>query len=127
MSSRSGRVVHFEIPYDDAGRARAFYADVFGWEVSVVPSLDYTVAATGPDDGAGPIEPGYVNGGMAPRGAPLEHPTVVVEVDDIDAALDLVEEHGGRPMLARTPVGDIGFSAYFADSEGNVVGLWQSA
>ncbi len=26
----SGRVVHFEIPYDDGDRARAFYAQAFG-------------------------------------------------------------------------------------------------
>jgi hypothetical protein len=26
----TGRVVHFEVPYDDADRARAFYSDLFG-------------------------------------------------------------------------------------------------
>jgi hypothetical protein len=27
------RIVHFELPYDDGGRARKFYEDVFGWQV----------------------------------------------------------------------------------------------
>ena len=27
----SGRVVHFEMPYDDGPRARAFYGELFGW------------------------------------------------------------------------------------------------
>ena len=27
----SGRVVHFEIPFDDGDRARAFYQEAFGW------------------------------------------------------------------------------------------------
>lgn len=27
----------------------------------------------------------------------------------------------------RTPVGDMGFAAYFEDSEGNLMGLWENA
>jgi predicted enzyme related to lactoylglutathione lyase len=29
----SGRVVHFEIPFDDGDRARAFYREAFGWQL----------------------------------------------------------------------------------------------
>ena len=29
----TGRVVHFEVPYDDAGRAREFYSGLFGWKL----------------------------------------------------------------------------------------------
>jgi hypothetical protein len=29
--------------------------------------------------------------------------------------------------VERQPVGEMGWSAYFADPEGNTVGLWQSA
>ena len=64
---------------------------------------------------------------MAARGVPLSGPTLVIDVDDIDAALAKVESLGGGTLLARTPVGEMGFSAYFKDSEGNVVGLWQDA
>ena len=28
--------------------------------------------------------------------------------------------------MARTPVAEMGWSAYFRDPEGNVVGLWQT-
>jgi predicted enzyme related to lactoylglutathione lyase len=36
----SARVVHFEVPYDDGDRARSFYRDVFGWEITnVLPDL----------------------------------------------------------------------------------------
>ena len=30
-------VVHFEIPTDDAERAKAFYATVFDWEMQTFP------------------------------------------------------------------------------------------
>jgi predicted enzyme related to lactoylglutathione lyase len=29
----SGRVVHFEVPFDDGDRARAFYQNAFGWDI----------------------------------------------------------------------------------------------
>jgi predicted enzyme related to lactoylglutathione lyase len=52
---------------------------------------------------------------------------VVVDVDSIDDALRRIEELGGSTVLARQPVGDMGFSAYARDTEGNVVGLWETA
>ena len=124
-----GRVVHFEIPYDDGERARAFYAQAFGWELSTMPGMDYTMAMTGPMSEEGsPTEPGYINGGMLPRTeAAAPSPVVVVGVDDLDKALSQIETAGGATVVPRTPVADMGFAAYVRDTEGNVVGLWQSA
>jgi hypothetical protein len=122
-----GRVVHFEIPFDDGDRARAFYREAFGWDVSEVPGMDYTMVSTGPTEEAGPREPGFINGGMAQRGDSFVAPTVVIDVEDIDAALAKIEGLGGATLLARTPVGEMGFSAYFRDPEGNAVGLWENA
>ena len=52
---------------------------------------------------------------------------VIVDVPDIDAALERISELGGSVATPRMTVGDMGFAAYFRDTEGNVVGLWQSA
>ena len=123
----TGRVVHFEIPFDDGERARAFYAEAFGWDVSPMPEMDYTKVSSGPSGDSGPTEPGFINGGMAQRGESFTAPTVVVDVEDIDAALAKIEGLGGTTLLTRTPVGDMGFSAYFRDTEGNAIGLWQTA
>jgi predicted enzyme related to lactoylglutathione lyase len=48
-------------------------------------------------------------------------------VDDIDTALTQAESAGGQTVVGRTPVGQMGFTAYVRDPEGNVVGLWQTA
>ena len=40
----SGRVVHFELPADDMERAKAFYAEAFGWTLSTMPEFNYTLA-----------------------------------------------------------------------------------
>ena len=122
----TGRVVHFEIPCDDSERAQAFYHEAFGWDLTNLPGMDYTLAVTGPTGDEGPTEPGYVNGGLLPRGT-HEGPVVVIDVADIDAALAKIEELGGHTVVGRQQVGDIGWTAYFRDVEGNNLGLWQSA
>lgn len=124
----SGKVVHFEIPFDDGERARDFYQKVFGWELMELPEMSYTMVSTGPGGfEEGPTEPGFINGGMMQRGAPFTAPTLVMDVASIDDALASIEEAGGSIVSGRQPVGDMGFSAYFTDPEGNLLGLWESA
>lgn len=121
-------VVHFEIPVDDIGRARNFYAEAFGFELGGMPEYDYTFVTTTPtgEDGR-PTEPGAINGGMFKRQAPFTGPVVTISVDDIDAAMDRVERLGATRLLEKQTVGEMGFAAYFVDTEGNTMGLWQNA
>jgi len=125
----TGRIVHFEIPFDDGDRARSFYQDAFGWNVQHIPDMDYTMVMSGPTTEQGmPSEPGYINGGMLGRElASSPAPVITVDVDSIDAALERIEKLGGSTVLAKQPVGDMGFAAYFRDPEGNVMGLWETA
>ena len=124
----SGRVVHFEIPFDDGDRARAFYREAFGWNINHVPDMGYTLVSTGPASGEqGPTEPGYIGGGMLQRVDFVEGPILIVDVDDIDGALAKVEQLGGKTVRGRQEVGQMGFAAYFKDPEGNLMGLWQNA
>jgi len=124
----SARVVHFEVPFDDADRALSFYREVFDWQVQSLPEMAYNTVSTGPVSDQGmPTEPGYIGGGMLQREAPVTAPVVTLAVDDIDATLATVEKHGGSTVHGKQPVGDMGFAAYFTDSEGNVMGLWQNA
>jgi hypothetical protein len=124
----SGRVVHFEVPYDDADRARGFYGDVFGWQIQPIPEMRYDMVSTGPVTDQGmPSEPGYVGGGLTPRVEPVSRPVITIEVDDVDATLQKVSASGGSAVGEKIQVGEMGYAAYFKDSEGNLMGLWQSA
>jgi uncharacterized protein len=124
----SGRVVHFEVPFDDAERARGFYREVFDWQIQPMPEMQYNMVSTGPlGDQGMPSEPGYIGGGMMERQAPVNTPVITLAVDDIDATLVAVEKHGGDRVGEKMAVGDMGFAAYFHDSEGNLMGLWQNA
>jgi uncharacterized protein len=124
----TGRVVHFEIPFDDGDRARSFYKEIFGWQVMEMPEMSYTIVTSGPSNDQGPTESGYINGGMLPRTqASTAGPVIVVDVDSIDQTLERIGGQGGTTVVGKTPVGDMGFAAYFTDPEGNVVGLWETA
>ena len=124
----SGRVVHFEVPYDDAERAQSFYADVFGWRIQPMPEMQYTIVSTGPATDQGmPAQPGYIGGGMGQRGELLSKPVITIAVDDVNDALDRIRANGGSAIGEPIQVGEMGIAAYFEDSEGNRMGLWQNA
>ena len=62
------KVVHFEIPADDLGRAKEFYGSVFDWQLQDMEGMDYTSVTTVPvDDQQIPSEPGAINGGLFAR------------------------------------------------------------
>jgi hypothetical protein len=122
------KVVHFEIPADDLDRARAFYGEAFGWAINSIPELDYSTVETTPtDDTNMPTESGAINGGMMRRQAPITGPVLTIGVADVDASLRRIEELGGKVAIPKQAVADMGFTAYFSDPEGNLVGLWESA
>ena len=126
----SGKVVHFEIPVDEGDRARKFYGETFGWQLVSLPDLGYTMVTTGPSDPEqGPSEPGVINGGVFERTAdfPGRSPIIVIDVPSVDEALRKVEAAGGKAVVEKMPVGDMGFAGYFSDTEGNLIGLWESA
>ncbi|MET3812476.1 VOC family protein [Arthrobacter sp. UYEF3] len=124
----AGGVVHFEIPAEDENRAEKFYSSAFGWEVSSLPEMSYAMIKTTATDASGmPAVPGSINGGMFRREGDLRSPVITVDVDDIDAALERINSLGGSTVRARQEVGSMGWAAYFRDTEGNVVGLWQNA
>jgi predicted enzyme related to lactoylglutathione lyase len=123
----AGRVVHFEIPYDNGDRARGFYEKAFGWQLTTVPDMGYTLVMSGPSGDQGPTEPGFINGGMMQRDAPFTAPNIVVDVDNIETALEAIKEAGGNTVSERQAIGDMGFAAYFTDTEGNLIGLWENA
>jgi len=87
----------------------------------------YTTVRTVPvDEQQVPTEPGAINGGMMTRTADVPAPVITIGVDAIDETLKEVEARGGGVVQPRTEIPNLGAFAYFTDTEGNVVGLWES-
>jgi uncharacterized protein len=125
------KVVHFEIPVDDRARAKEFYRSAFDWELDDMDmggGQMYTTVTTTPVDEQSrqPLEPGGINGGLMNRTSDLSVPVVTLGVDAIDDALKKIEAGGGSVVQPRTEIPGMGAYAYFKDSEGNVVGLWEN-
>lgn len=121
-------ISHCEIPYDDQARAQKFYETVFGWQIAKLPDMDYywiTATETDPKTMM-PTNPGAINGGMRKRQGD-EKPVIVVTVKSVDEHLKKIVAAGGGVTLPKMPVGNYGFYAQVSDTEGNTIGIWQSA
>jgi predicted enzyme related to lactoylglutathione lyase len=88
----------------------------------------YTTVTTTPIDQQTqlPTEPGGINGGFMDRTPGTPTPVITIGVDAIDEALKKVEAGGGSVVQPRTEIPNMGAFAYFKDSEGNVLGLWEN-
>lgn len=114
------RIIHFDVPCDDLGRARTFYGTVFGWTFEAYgEGADYWLATTGPES-----EPG-INGGLGKRDPSMPCTVNTVGVPDIDAHAKIVEANGGKLVTPTMPLPGIGWLRYCMDTEGNAFGLYQ--
>lgn len=112
-------VVHFEIPADDVERARAFYTQLLGWQISSAPGFeDYWFIQTG-EEGQD------LEGGLMKRQAPGQGPVNYVQVQSVEEYVAKVQQLGGKVIVPRRPVPGMGWFANCQDSEGNVFGLWE--
>jgi predicted enzyme related to lactoylglutathione lyase len=122
------KVVHFEIPFEDKQRAMGFYTKCFGWRLMDMPQMNYVMAQTADvDDRQMPKEPGAINGGLFDRPKEAPNPMIYVGVASIDSTIEKVKGAGGKVVTAKTPIPGMGAYARVADTEGNVIGLFQGA
>jgi len=121
------------MPADDKKRASDFYSKVFGWQTQQLGSEmgDYMVVSTTEvDENRMPKRAGAINGGFFTRTKPDQCPSVVIAVDDIQAAMKAVEAAGGKVLGGQKPgvpddIPGIGLYSGIIDTEGNRVGMLQ--
>ena len=122
-------VVHFEMPFDDRARMARFYEHAFGWQMQTLGADmgDYVVATTTETEDGRPKNPGAINGGFFARKPdwPAQHPSVVIAVDDIGAAMKQVTQAGGEVLGQAMPIPGVGQYVSFMDTEGNRVSMLQ--
>ncbi len=120
------KVEHFEIPADDEERAVRFYKSVFRWELNPVPGVKYSRLLTvRVDEKTISQRPFEVNGAIIKRNKEIKTPVITISVSDMEDTLKKIELNGGHVIIGKTPFGDRGYTAYFNDTEGNLMGLWQ--
>ncbi|MBC7310649.1 MAG: VOC family protein [Actinomycetales bacterium] len=112
-----GDITHIDIPVSDLEQAKAFYSQVFGWQISAPPGFEDYPMWHAPNKISG--------GGLAPRSEGFTQPRSYVEVDSIDETLAKVTQIGGRVLMEKSPISDTSWWAIFADPDGNEVGLYE--
>jgi len=120
------KVVHFEIPASNLQRAKKFYKGIFGWKTQDIPEMKYVMVhtvAVGKD--RMPKEKGAINGGMMKKNNIVKAPVVTIHVKNINLSLGKIKKMGGKVMMEKTSIGEMGSIAYFKDSEQNVIGLFE--
>ena len=123
-----GKVVHFEIPFDDKKRAMKFYADAFDWKLTDMAEMSYVMAETvAVNEKQRPREPGAINGGLFQRPKEAPHPVIYVGVSSVDQALKKAQAAGGKVVTPKTAIPGMGAYARVTDTEGNVLGLFETA
>ena len=60
------------------------------------------------------------------RSKETPNPVITIGVDSVEEALKKVEAEGGTVVTPSTPIPGMGVFGYFKDSEGNVMGLFQT-
>jgi len=111
-------VVHFEIGCRDKQKTQAFFVELFGWEVSEAgPALMIDTQAPGQG----------IQGHITALGhEPHQYTIFYVQVDDIPSSLAKAESLGGKTLVPPVTIPN-GTFAWFADPEGNTIGLWTPA
>lgn len=122
-------VVHFEMPYDDRERIARFYRAAFGWKLEMLGADmgNYVLATTAEEDARPDAPRGSINGGFFQRSAdmPGQHPSVVIGVRDIQAAMKAVKDAGGQVLGEPMQIPGVGQYVAFHDTEGNRLSMLQ--
>ena len=109
-------VVHWQILTADPDKIAAFYASLFGWQISNKNGLGYRSVGSAGENG--------IDGGIwpAPSGAP-ESVQIFVEVPNIEAALSRIGELGGSTLLPKQVLPDGDAIAIATDPMGRPFGI----
>jgi predicted enzyme related to lactoylglutathione lyase len=122
MTNTANALNWFEIPAGDINRAAKFYETIFSIEMQRMEmggSMAFFPAG---------MEGGKVGGALvqSPMHKPSEDGAVIYlnGNPDLEMVLGKVESAGGKIVMPKTKITDeIGYMAFFTDTEGNKVGV----
>jgi hypothetical protein len=126
-------IVHFEIPANNPEKLSEFYKNLFGWKVQKTPMGamgDYymfeTRAGTAQDLEKAQSTAG-ANGGMMKKMDANQRPVNYVLVESVDEFSKKIQDLGGKIIVPKTPIPNMGAFAIGLDPEGNQVGIFESS
>ena len=117
MSKRN--IVHVEIPAVNVEGAAKFYESLFGWKITPMADMNYTMWEAGDGDEYGGFP-------LVSEENPAGQVLVYIHSDDIEADLKKVEKLGGKVLHQKAEIPQTGWYGIFQDPTGNVLALYTS-
>jgi len=106
-------ICHFEIGCRDLAKTKEFFNELFDWKMDDAGPA--TFIGTGDNVGGHITALGH---------EPHNYTIFYVKVDDVKAYLERASSLGGKMLVPPVAI-PTGTFAWFADPEGNTIGLWQ--
>ncbi len=124
LSATTNAVSWFEIPMTDTARARKFYENVFDIEMKTVEIMGFEmVFFPSSDNMEGKVSGALVKGAM--HKPSMDGAVIYLNANpDIQEVICKIEANGGKIIMPRTLINEqVGYMAFFIDSEGNRMAL----
>ena len=123
MTNKENSLNWFEIPAADIKRAKKFYETIFAIEMPEQETMGMKMAFFPSEDMNGKVSGSIVQGPM--HKPSTDGAKVYLNGNpDLSDVLSKVEKAGGKVLMPKTKISDeIGFMAFFVDSEGNSAAL----
>jgi predicted enzyme related to lactoylglutathione lyase len=128
MDPNANALNWFEIPATDIERAQSFYEGIFDMEMTPLPEMMNMKMVGFPMN----MNSSKVSGALAASDyhQPSTEGTLIYlnANPEIQVVIDRIENFGGKIVLPRTEISpEIGYMAFFIDTEGNRIGLHAQA
>ncbi len=124
MDKNSNSLNWFEIPAKNIDRAKKFYENIFSTKLDDVQEMMGMKMAFFPNDpGNGKASGGIVESEM--HKPSVDGAVIYLNANpDIQNVIDKIEKSGGKVVMPKTQISpEIGYMAFFTDTEGNKIGL----
>ena len=109
--------VHVELMTTDVNKAKAFYGELFDWQLEDIPDMDYTLIKVGEGTGGGmmkTVQPDSPSCWLA-----------YVLVDDANVSTEKARNLGATICKEVTEIPGIGWFSVITDPTGATLALWQ--
>lgn len=125
ISAKTNALNWFEIPVTDTARAKKFYESILDitMETQNMMGMEMSFFPFDMEDGSGKVSGALVKSDMHKPG--MDGAIIYLNANPtIQTVVDKIESAGGKILMPKTKIDDnIGYMAFFVDTEGNRMAL----
>lgn len=127
MNKDANALNWFEIPVTDMQRAKKFYDKVFDVSIMLDNMMGMEMGFFPFEDGNGKVSGALVKSDM--HTPSMDGAVIYLNANpDIQKVVDRIESAGGKVVMPKTLINEqVGYMAFFTDTEGNKMGLHASS